>query len=148
MQVTETNTDGLKREFKVVVPAADLDARLNHRLVALKEFFPQAQGCLRRGTTVHPSGNLTIGEFHEERNKFLEEGQRLAQFQHTSIVKKFPLFDSQGEIYAIGGIVTDITEREREEAARRYSEERYRLVVETANDAIAATVRFRRYGPL
>ena len=37
MQVTETNTDGLKREFKVVVPAADLDARLNDRLVALKD---------------------------------------------------------------------------------------------------------------
>src|SRR5579883_33771 len=37
MQVTETNTDGLKREFKVVVPAADLDARLNERLVALKD---------------------------------------------------------------------------------------------------------------
>jgi trigger factor len=37
MQVTETNADGLKREFKVVVPAADLDARLNDRLVALKD---------------------------------------------------------------------------------------------------------------
>jgi trigger factor len=37
MQVTETNNDGLKREFKVVVPAADLDARLNDRLVALKD---------------------------------------------------------------------------------------------------------------
>src|ERR1700752_2141287 len=37
MQVTETNTDGLKREFKVVVPASDLDARLNDRLAALKD---------------------------------------------------------------------------------------------------------------
>jgi PAS domain S-box-containing protein len=34
---------------------------------------------------------------------------------HTSIVQKFPLFNSGGEIYAIGGIVTDITERKREE---------------------------------
>lgn len=58
--------------------------------------------------------------------------------QHTSIVQKFPLFDSQGEIYAIGGIVTDITEREREEAERRYGEERYRLVVETANDVVVS----------
>jgi len=68
------------------------DARLN-RTVALKEFFPQAQGCLRRGTTVHPSGGITIGEFREERNKFLEEGQRLAQFQHPSIVKVFCIRD-------------------------------------------------------
>jgi trigger factor len=37
MQVTETNSDGLKREFKVVVPASDLDARLNDRLTQLKD---------------------------------------------------------------------------------------------------------------
>jgi PAS domain S-box-containing protein len=32
---------------------------------------------------------------------------------HTSIVQKFPLFDVEGEIYAICGFVTDITERKR-----------------------------------
>jgi trigger factor len=37
MQVTETNTDGLRREFKVVVPASELDARLNDRLAQLKD---------------------------------------------------------------------------------------------------------------
>jgi len=56
--------------------------------------------------------------------------------QHTSIVHKFPLFDAEGEIYAIGGIVTDITERKREEFGRRLSDEKYRVLVETANDAI------------
>ena len=30
---------------------------------------------------------------------------------HTSIVRKFPLFNAEGTIHAIGGIVTDITER-------------------------------------
>jgi PAS domain S-box-containing protein len=35
--------------------------------------------------------------------------------QHTSIVHKFPLFNAEGEIYAIGGIATDITERKRAE---------------------------------
>ncbi|MGA7293342.1 MAG: PAS domain-containing protein, partial [Terriglobales bacterium] len=55
---------------------------------------------------------------------------------HTRIVQKFPLFDGEGEIYAIGGVVTDITERKREESALRYSEENYRLVVETAPDAV------------
>jgi PAS domain S-box-containing protein len=34
---------------------------------------------------------------------------------HTSIVQKFPLLDTEGRIYAIGGIVTDITERKRAE---------------------------------
>ena len=55
---------------------------------------------------------------------------------HTSIVQKFPLFNAEGQIYAIGGIVTDITERKKEESARRFSEERYRVLVETANDAV------------
>jgi PAS domain S-box-containing protein len=58
---------------------------------------------------------------------------------HTSIVHKFPLFNADGEIYAIGGIVTDITERKKEESARRLSDERYRVVVETANDAVLST---------
>ncbi|MGE5305215.1 MAG: sigma 54-interacting transcriptional regulator [Alphaproteobacteria bacterium] len=35
--------------------------------------------------------------------------------EHTSIVQKFPLFNGEGTIYAIGGIVTDITERKRAE---------------------------------
>jgi len=58
--------------------------------------------------------------------------------QHTSIVQKFPLFDADDEIYAIGGIVADITERKREESARRYIEESHRLIVETASDAVVS----------
>jgi PAS domain S-box-containing protein len=67
-------------------------------------------------------------EFEEK--AFFEDGQ------HTSIVQKFPLFDARGEIYAIGGIVTDITERIQEESARRKSEERHRVAVETAADVV------------
>jgi trigger factor len=37
MQVTETVTDGLKREFQVNVPASDLEARLAGRLAELKD---------------------------------------------------------------------------------------------------------------
>src|SRR5579862_4130914 len=55
---------------------------------------------------------------------------------HTRIVQKFPLSNTEGEIYAIGGVITDITDRKREEAALRHSEENYRLVVETAPDAV------------
>ena len=32
MQVTELNTDGLKREFKVVIGSADIQSRVNGRL--------------------------------------------------------------------------------------------------------------------
>ncbi len=32
MQVTETKAEGLKREIEIVVPASDLEARLQTRL--------------------------------------------------------------------------------------------------------------------
>ena len=37
MQVTETLSEGLKREYKVVVPAAELDAKVNARLDEMKD---------------------------------------------------------------------------------------------------------------
>src|SRR2546426_2296051 len=37
MQVTETISDGLKREFQVTVPQADLEARVAGRLAELKD---------------------------------------------------------------------------------------------------------------
>jgi trigger factor len=37
MQVTETLNEGLRREFQVVVAASDLDAKVNERLVELKD---------------------------------------------------------------------------------------------------------------
>ena len=37
MQVTQTLSEGLKREYRVVVPVSDLDAKVNERLVDLKD---------------------------------------------------------------------------------------------------------------
>ena len=37
MQVTETKTDGLQREYRVVVPVTDLEERVNARLAQLKD---------------------------------------------------------------------------------------------------------------
>ena len=67
-----------------------------------------------------------------------EEVSEQEDGRHTSIVHKFPLFNAKGEIYAIGGIVTDITERRRTREALEHSEERYRNVVETATDAVVS----------
>src|ERR1700741_1145474 len=36
MQVTETSATGLKREYRVIVPATDLEAKVNERLDDLK----------------------------------------------------------------------------------------------------------------
>jgi F-box protein 11 len=71
------------------------------RAVAIKEFFPQLQGCSRTGTTVQPGGMTTQAEYRDEKNKFLVEGQRLAQFQHPHIVKVFSLFEENNTAYMV-----------------------------------------------
>lgn len=46
-----------------------------------------------------------------------EETARYVDGLHSNIVVKFPVRDASGHIYAIGGIVTDITDRKRAEVA-------------------------------
>jgi PAS domain S-box-containing protein len=51
----------------------------------------------------------------------IEETARYADGAHISIVSKFPIRSASGEIVAIGGVATDITDRKRsEEALREY----------------------------
>jgi PAS domain S-box-containing protein len=91
--------------------------------------------------------------YHEDRRANLElirellEGRR----QHFQIEKRYRRKDgtllwARNNVALIPGIgdaapflfavVEDITQRKQEESARRYSEERYRVVVETASDAV------------
>jgi PAS domain S-box-containing protein len=65
-----------------------------------------------------------------------QQTSRYPDAVRTNLVQKFPLRDRNGVIQAIGGIVTDITERHAAEEGLRRSEERYRSLVEGAPDAI------------
>jgi serine/threonine protein kinase len=87
------------------------------RAVAIKEFFPQVQGCSRDGATVQPGGMIAHLEYRQEKDKFLAEGQRLAQFQHPSIVKVFSLFEENNTAYMVmeflrGKTLLDIIEED------------------------------------
>jgi len=57
-----------------------------------------------------------------------EETIPLHDGEHTFITAKFPLFDSEGKIDAIGGICTDITVRKKAEAELKEAEELYHSI--------------------
>ncbi len=88
------------------------------------EIFPkeQAEAFIANDRAVLRSG----------RPMTFEEIARHDNGLHTSLVAKFPLKDHEGRIYALGGIVTDITERQRMESTLRLSQ----FMVEHAMDAI------------
>ncbi|HZW32151.1 MAG TPA: serine/threonine-protein kinase [Isosphaeraceae bacterium] len=84
--------------FGITYQGSDL---LLRRPVAIKEFFPVAQGCSRQGTTVLPSGSVSTSAYQEERKKCLEEAHRLAQFQHPGIVKVHSMFEENNTAYMV-----------------------------------------------
>jgi PAS domain S-box-containing protein len=58
---------------------------------------------------------------------------------HTYLSVKFPIYDETNNLYAVGGISTDISERKRIEQALAESEAHYRMLVETSPNAILRT---------
>jgi PAS domain S-box-containing protein len=77
--------------------------------------------------------------------KVLEEGIPLSFDEvamqsdgpHTSIVTKYPLYDENGKIYALGGIATDITERKRlEQELLQIAEREQRRIAQDLHDGL------------
>jgi PAS domain S-box-containing protein len=56
----------------------------------------------------------------------------LADGEHSFITSKFPVHDVDGNIYAIGGVCTDITDLKKAEIALRESEEKFKNIIESS----------------
>ena len=82
----------------------------------------------------HRNNDLQI--INSEQAAIYEEEILESDGLHIYLTQKFPFFDSEGKIYAVGGISTDITERKQTEEAIFKSKEQYRLLVESAPDII------------
>lgn len=76
---------------------------------------------------VHDRLVLESGQAEE-----FEESALHADGLHTSIVVKFPLQDATGQVCAIGGIATDITDRKQAEAVLREKDELTRAFLENS----------------
>ena len=75
-----------------------VDTKLN-RAVALKEFFPE--GCWREGTTVVSAGRWNNSSYIDAKQRFLQEGQTLGQFNHPGIVSVFYYFEQNNTAYMV-----------------------------------------------
>ncbi len=67
--------------------------------VAVKEFFPE--GSTRRGTQLVPPTTLMGQGFGETKDRFLEEAQLLARFQHPGVVRVYDAFSENNTAYLV-----------------------------------------------
>jgi PAS domain S-box-containing protein len=116
--------------------AKDPEGRIILANQALREFFPTPDGELV-GKTVYDlvSEDVADGIWQTEL-RVLEQGEAL-EFEevvpqqgelHTKLTTKFPLYDAEGNVSALGGVSIDITERKRAEIER----ERFTTRLDTA----------------
>ena len=87
---------------------------------------------------------MIVDRYLREDAEVLQQGQaitgyetiNLKNYKRTFVTTKFPIFAPEGGVNGICGIATDVTELKRAEEALRDSEDRFRKIVETAQEGV------------
>jgi PAS domain S-box-containing protein len=85
----------------------------------------------------HRANDIEV--FHSGKAQLFEEENIESDGKHCYLTLKFPLFDHNGELYAVGGMSTDVTERKRAEEALRKSEHEFRSLAEAMPQIVWVT---------
>ncbi len=74
-----------------------------------------------------------------------EETVALGEQVHTYLTIKFPVYDTSGVLYGIGGISTEISDYKQVQEALRLSEERFRIALQNSPTVVFCQNREFRY---
>jgi PAS domain S-box-containing protein len=80
----------------------------------------------------HRQNDLLVAK--TRKSIIMEESNLEDDGMHYYLTQKFPIFDHEGNVEAIGGIATDFTDRKRAEEQLRLNEEKYRMLAENTSD--------------
>ena len=142
MAATQRQVQSIIDNTTAVIYALDLEERFllaNTALAELLNSTPEKMIGKRR----HDFMPKQDADWHEANDRDVIEAETALEFEEYSqlpdrsitwFTTKFPLRDTQGRIYAVGGISTDVTERKKVEEAVRASEERFRGLFTTMNE--------------
>lgn len=121
---TEGRFKLINKEFqkKFNLPKADLVEKFRH------EIMPHEIAQQHRNNDLHV--------LQLEQSIVIEEDNIETDGKHHYISQKFPLYDSNGTVYAVGGISTDITDKIRIKEALLVSENKYESLFNNSADGI------------
>lgn len=71
------------------------------RLVSIKEYFPADFATRADDLSAHPRSKDSKGDYAWGLERFLEEGQTLAKFNHPNIVRVYRIFKAHGTAYMV-----------------------------------------------